>query len=107
KKLLHEKFGFKRAIGPNKRIDDKIKFATPKEQASFLSGYFSADGYVVLSGRKLSVNLSSSTEEILYDVQSMLTPFGIKSKIRFGEVKTRLGRPQGILSICGIINIDN
>lgn len=109
KKLLHDKFGFVQSKGPTKVIDDKIKNSSPLEQASFLSGYFSADGCVLLSKEKnkLSVNLSSASEQMLYDVQSMLIPFGISSRIRFGEVKSRPGRSQGILSIHGEININN
>lgn len=107
KQLLKDKFGFEECKGPTKKINQKIKNSEPVNQAAFLSAYFSADGCVMLSKNKLSVALSSASEEILYDVQSMLIPFGISSKVRFGEVKTRPGYFQGTLAIHGQQNLFN
>ena len=49
--------------------------------------------------------MSSSSEYLLYDVQSLLRVYGIHSKVRFGEVNTRKGRFQGTLSILGEDNL--
>lgn len=106
KDMLINTFGFKVAIGPTKNISYKVKQATPIQIANFLSGLFSADGCVVYSNKHLSINLTSASKILLHDVQSLLIPFGIKSRVRFGEVKTRPGRFQGIISIHGITNLE-
>lgn len=104
KLLLQDRFGFTQALESEKCIPYKVKLSSPKEIANFLSGLFSADGCVVYSRGKLSINLSSASETLLHDAQSLLIPFGIKASVRFGEVvKTSTGRFQGTLTIHGSI----
>lgn len=79
---------------------DKIKNELPVNQAAFLSAYFSAEGRVLLSNNRLSVLLTSASENILYEVQSMLIPFGIRSNVSYEVTK-------GTLSVHGQQNIEN
>jgi ribonucleotide reductase alpha subunit len=67
---------------------DKSKY--PVDRASFLSGYFSVDGDIVLSEMELSVILISKSDESLYDIQSMLKPFGIQSIVKYNKEKSIL-----------------
>ncbi|MEM3062063.1 MAG: ribonucleoside-diphosphate reductase subunit alpha [Nitrososphaerota archaeon] len=90
KKLMYDKFGFVECDRSLARIDDKIKLTAPIKQASFLSGYFSTCGFVAVHKDKLIIGLTSVGEEILYDVQVMLIPFGIKSKVKKGSVGTKV-----------------
>jgi ribonucleotide reductase alpha subunit len=87
-------------VGASKRISEKIRYASPINQASFLSAYFSADGCVIFNNNKLYVNITSGSKDLLYDVQSLLYPFGIRSKIK-------IGRFDCVLSIHGEISIEN
>lgn len=105
KKYLADKFGFVTANAYTKKIYDKIINSKPNEIASFISGLFSADGCVVFSNKHLSVNLTSASTNILYTAQQLLLLFGIRSRVRYGEVKTRPGYSQGILSIHGKLNL--
>jgi len=65
-------------------IDDNIKNASPIEQASFLSSYFSTNGHIRITETKISIDTFSAEEDKLHKIQSMLTPFGIKSTVQFG-----------------------
>uniref|UniRef100_A0A6C0ACG1 ribonucleoside-diphosphate reductase n=1 Tax=viral metagenome TaxID=1070528 RepID=A0A6C0ACG1_9ZZZZ len=105
KDFMADKFGFERTA-TQKRIYDKIKFAKPIQIANFLSGLFSSDGEVALSCNKLSICLNSSSDDLLYDAQSLLLNFGIKSKVQFSEVNTQKDCVQGTLEIYDIYNCD-
>ncbi len=102
KEFLINKFGIKQSIGSTKIVSDKVKYESSATQiANFLSGLFSADGCVIYSNdKKLYVSLISASEKLLYDVQSLLIPFGIKSSVSFGKVRT-CETSQGRLSIFG------
>lgn len=100
KKLLNDKFGYHEALAGEKYIPEKIKKSTPNQQANFLSALFSADGCVFMVNSSYAVALSSASKKLLVDTQYMLKSFGINSRIRYGEVKTRKGKFQGNLSIC-------
>lgn len=75
----------------NQIIPKRMKEFEPRQIASILSGYFSADGSVYIDHEKkvFYVSLSSASEELLYDFQSLLRCFGIQSRVVFGDVKTR------------------
>ena len=109
KELLTEKFGFERTLGKHKYLPETMKRKTPIQLANFLSGYFSADGCICRAEKnnkqKVVVQLSSASEELLLDCQKALKLFGIHSRVRFGEVKTRPGRFQGTLAIHGLENL--
>ena len=59
-------------------------FTAPKDMvAAFIRGYFAADGSVQRSTRsRFSLRISSSSRELLKDVQLLLLNFGIFSRIR-------------------------
>jgi ribonucleotide reductase alpha subunit len=102
-----DKYDLQPRLGKNKSFSQKIKYLQPNQIASILSGYFSADGSVYLNtekNNKFYVSLSSASEDLLYDVQSLLRCFGIASRIVFSEVKGR-GRSQGHLTIYNRTNL--
>jgi hypothetical protein len=109
-KYFKEKYGFEEKLSINKNISKKIKYSKPNQIASFLSGLFSADGTVYHNKNRrevdFSVNYTSASLELLYDVQTLLRPFGIHGKVRYGEVKCRKGRYCGNLCISGKENIE-
>ena len=65
---------------------------TPINQASFLCGLFSINGYFE-ELMSLTINMLSTDRNILYNIQSMLIPFGIRSivgsdgKFNYLEIK--------------------
>jgi ribonucleoside-diphosphate reductase alpha chain len=79
-----DKLGFKNAKDPMNVIPDTVKSASSVQIANFMSGLFSADGSVVYSNGTLSINLSSANNTLLYDIQSLLIPFGIRSRVDLG-----------------------
>ena len=97
-KNIKEKYGLECKTAHYKIIPEKIKKSSPSEQASFLSGLFSADGSVYISSKSFYVNLSSSSETLLYDVKNMLKCFGIDSRIVYTSVKNNTNT-QGKLTI--------
>lgn len=103
---LEQMFGITSSLSKDKLIPEKIMFeCTPTEQASFLAGLFSADGTVGKYGDKTGyVGLSSASQEMLYNAQSMLRCFGIHGRVVYGEVEGR-GRSQGNLTIYGYDNL--
>lgn len=104
---FQEVYGLQPKLGKEKCIPAEIKNAKPHEIASVLSGLFSADGSVHLSHKKkpsFYVELSSASKELLYDVQSLLRCFGIKSRVGYHEVKSR-GTWQGKVQIYQHANI--
>ncbi len=100
---VKERFGFYRAIGPDKSIAPQIKYAASNQIASFLSGLFSADGCVLNDSRRkkggVAVNLSSASLVLLKDVQLLLKPFGIHGRVRGCSVKGRETKWQGTYEI--------
>ena len=91
-------------IGKHKVIPEKLKYGlAPELQAAVLSGYFSADGSVYANSKHY-VQLTSASEELLFDVQAMLRCFGIQSKVHFYYVKQR-DRWQGRLVSHGVQNL--
>jgi ribonucleoside-diphosphate reductase alpha chain len=103
-KYIQDTFGLMEHTEHFKIIPDKIKYSSPTQQASFLSGLFSADGTLQIQHKKLenkyrySISLSSSSNPLLNDVQNMLKHFGIESRIIFGSVRNRSNK-QGRISI--------
>ena len=98
---IKERFGLLEYTAQDKKISDQIKKnTTPAQISSFLSGLFSADGSVYMSNvsNRFYVTLSSSSKNILQDVQRLLRRFGIKSNIMHYLVKSR-NRYQGKLTI--------
>lgn len=103
--FIQNTFGLMPSKGPTKVMPDKIKYdATPIQQASMLSGYFSADGSVYGNHNKPYVSLSSASQMLLWDTQAMLRCFGIQSKVGFYLVASR-NRSQGRLIISGVANL--
>ena len=99
---IQNNYGLMAHTAHYKEIPDKIKKAKPHQQASFLSGLFSADGNVFITDKndrvRFNINLSSSSKPLLDDVQNMLKCFSIESRIVFGDVKNRKNQ-QGKISI--------
>ena len=102
-KLITDKFGFEKGkYSKDKIIPNKIKKASPIQIASFLSGLFSADGCITKSHNLPSIQLSSTSYNILVDTQQLLKCFGIHSRINYYKLKD--GREQGNLCIHGETN---
>ncbi|HPZ06545.1 MAG TPA: ribonucleotide reductase N-terminal alpha domain-containing protein [Candidatus Eremiobacteraeota bacterium] len=93
-----KKFGFKEGKGSQKRIPSTL-YTVPKQlQIAYLQGLFSADGSKTTV--KSQVSLSSASLELLRDIQLILLNLGIRSNIKYYEVRSR-GRAQGQLRING------
>jgi len=102
-----------------KRVPEALYTAPPAVQASFLRGLFGADGCLsmVENGKaNRYVGLGSASRELLADVQSLLSAFGIRSRVyaitkntqrkfayvrRSGEHVTYDSRPSFDLRISG------
>jgi ribonucleotide reductase alpha subunit len=56
------------------------------QQAKFLSDYFSVNGQISEVGSNLCISTYSDDSDKLYQIQSMLMPFGIKSSVQFDNV---------------------
>ena len=93
-----KKFGFKEDKGPKKRIPSSLYTAPKQLQIAYLQGLFSADG--TKTTVKSQVSLSSASLELLRDVQLILLNLGIRSNIKYYEVRSR-GRSQGQLRVNG------
>lgn len=86
----------------SKQVDlcmKQIKNSKPILQASFASGIFSKCGQIQLIDNKLHIVLYMNCLDLLYQIQQMLIPFGIRSKV-FEQDKHRL-------EIYGIQNVTN
>ena len=70
-------------LGENKlRVPDAVMTGSREMQRGFLQGLFEADGTVsTTSNSRYSVRLTSISEEMLQEVQSLLLNFGIYSRI--------------------------
>lgn len=77
----------------------QIQKLKPILQASFLSGIFSENGHVQLINHKLHIVLNMNHLDSTYQIQQMLIPFGIRSKVS-EQNKQRL-------EIYGVQNITN
>jgi len=91
------KYGIVPARATSKTIPKLVFSATKKQKASFLSGLFSAGGTAKTSRR--NVVLSSSSREVLQDVQLLLGELGIYSWVGWYHVPGR--NPQGVVSVNG------
>lgn len=103
---IQEKFlnrGFKLARGTGKELPTYILTARPYQQQAFLRGLFGADGCVKKAGngRRNLVSLSSSSENLLQQVQLLLLRFGIQGRIQWSSFSTDRN-DQGQLQISGI-----
>ena len=105
-KNIKDNFGLECKTAHYKIVPEKIKNSSPKEQASFLSGLFSADGSVYILDKTFYINLSSSSETLLYDVKNMLKCFGIDSRVVYSSVKNNTNT-QGKLTIEKTDSINN
>jgi ribonucleoside-diphosphate reductase alpha chain len=89
--------GVRPAKAPEKRVPEAV-FTAPREAVvGYLQGLFTADGTVNLSAarRSCSVRLASSSPDLLYDVQRLLTNFGIVSKVLHRRPQGRKAMPDG------------
>lgn len=98
KSLLQDKFGFKTHTSHYKFLGWQIFKANPNQQASFLSGLFSADGCVTGN----MVSYTSASKALLKDIQLILRNFGVSARITDSFPRKNY---QGILRICGYKNI--
>jgi len=105
-KNIKDNFGLECKNAHYKIVPEKIKNSSPKEQASFLSGLFSADGSVYILDKTFYINLSSASETLLYDVKNMLKCFGIDSRVVYSSVKNNTNI-QGKLTIEKTDSINN
>ena len=97
KSFLQNKFGFETHTSHFKFLSKQIFSATPNQQASFLSGLFSADGCVTDN----HISYTSASKQLLKDIQLILRNFGIVSRITDSYPRKRY---QGILRIHGFSN---
>jgi len=74
--------GFKAKRAPEKRIPRKIFTCTEETVAAFLNGLFSSDGTVnFIDEAHRDIRLTSTSYELLQDVQLLLLNFGISTNI--------------------------
>lgn len=71
-----------------KTVPLPIRMGTKNIVAAFLQGYFDTDGYCSKGG---AVELTSTSEKIIYEIQQLLLNFGIYSKRKFKKNKYRGG----------------
>jgi intein/homing endonuclease len=67
-----------------KKVPHRILTASKDEQVEFLKGLFDGDGCATDRG---AVKYSSTSKQLIHDVQQMLFNFGIRSKIKYAENK--------------------
>ena len=80
-KQFIEALGVKSVKGPEKTVPWSIERAPAEMVAAFLRGLFDADGCVVDAGKNRYVGLGSASPELLRGVQTLLSTFGIMSRI--------------------------
>lgn len=95
--------GFSVGTALTKRLPSYIREAEPNRQAAFLRGLFGADGTVRKSGggKRTKISLSSSSRQLLEDVQIVLSRLGIQSRIGWHELSDTRRNPQGALDVTG------
>ena len=89
-----EALGMKRVTAPDKDIPTAIFEAPPEVQAAFLRSLFDADGCVVLGQVEKGtryVGLYSRSEDLLQNVQRLLSAFGVRSRIYTEKRRARKG----------------
>uniref|UniRef100_A0A6C0C679 ribonucleoside-diphosphate reductase n=1 Tax=viral metagenome TaxID=1070528 RepID=A0A6C0C679_9ZZZZ len=64
----------------------KSKSAVSLQQAKFLSDYFSVNGQIIETESNTCIYTFSDDGDKLYQIQGMLIPFGIKSKVQFDNI---------------------
>jgi ribonucleoside-diphosphate reductase alpha chain len=84
-KQFMEALGIKSVKGPEKTVPWSIEQAPAEMVAAFLRGLYDADGCVVSSvagaGKSNYVGLGSTSRELLKGVQTLLSTFGIMSRL--------------------------
>ena len=80
-KQFIEALGVKSVKGPEKTVPWSIERAPAEMVAAFLRGLYDADGCVVTRAQGRYVGLGSSSPELLRGVQTLLSTFGIMSRI--------------------------
>ncbi len=84
-KQFIEALGVKPVKGPQKTVPWSIEQAPAEMVAAFLRGLFDADGCVITSsagsGKSSYVGLGSTSPELLRGVQTLLSTFGIMSRL--------------------------
>ena len=81
-KAFLEALGVRSVPGPEKTVPWAIEQAPASAVSSFLQGLFDADGCVVVNRDKDSyVGLGSASPELLRGVQTLLTTFGVYSRV--------------------------
>lgn len=92
--LWLKEIGSKGLLAKEKNIPNLIKKAPKEEVKAFLNALFSCDGFIMINKPdkdhknpiyKVAITLAS--KEFIYDIQKMLTCFGIISNIRFSPAK--------------------
>jgi ribonucleoside-diphosphate reductase alpha chain len=90
-KRFIEALGVKPVKGPEKTVPWSLERAPAEIVAAFLRGLYDADGCVVDSTKNRYVGLGSSSPELLRGVQTLLSAFGIMSRL----YQTRGASPDG------------
>src|SRR5207237_5617101 len=85
---LFRGIGITSARAHEKRVPAAICTASVEVQAAFLRGLFGADGCVSWTETNRYVGLGSRSEQLLKDVQRLLSAFGIRAQI-YGIAKPR------------------
>ena len=80
-KRFIEALGVKPVKGPEKTVPWSVERAPAEIVAAFLRGLYDADGCVVDSTKSRYVGLGSSSPELLRGVQTLLSTFGIMSRL--------------------------
>lgn len=92
--LWLKEIGSKGLLAKEKNIPNVIKRAPKEEVKSFLNALFSCDGFIKINkpdkdhkNPMYKVAITLASKEFIYDIQKMLTCFGIISNIRFNPSK--------------------
>ena len=97
-KRFLEALGVRPVKGPDKTVPWSVEQAPAPFAAAFLRGLFDADGCVVVNRDKGSyVGLASASPTLLRGVQTLLSTFGVTSRI----YKTRNASEEGTLTYTG------
>ncbi len=79
-RMLHA-LGLQPAVAHQKRVPESILVAPKDATAAFLRGLFDADGTVSRPGERPMVSVSSTSRELIEQVQLLLLQFGIFSTV--------------------------
>lgn len=87
---LIEKYGVKRTLSYTKSVPYSIRISTRESQIAFLQGYFDTDGTV--HNNNGGISCCSVSKKLMQEIQLMLLNFGIVSRLREKNTKSKFGK---------------